>query len=375
MKKVNPLLLVISFVFISLLVVGQAERKTMSIGSIAPDFSLPATDGRTYSLQSFSSAKILVIIFTCNHCPTAQAYEDRIIQLTKDYSDKGVQIVAINPNHPESLRLDELGWSDVGDSFDDMKVRAREKNFNFPYLFDGEKEIVSNLFGPVSTPHVFIFDQNRKLRYNGRIDDQENFRKTATSFDTRNALDAMLSGKEVPVTVTKVFGCSVKWAEKIDWMDKATKAWAKEPVTVSAIDVAGVSEILKNNTGKLRLITIWATSCRPCASEIPRLVSINRMYRDRDFELVTISADDPASKEQVLGFLKDNQASSTNYIFRLNDKDKLMQVVDPKWQGTLPYTALVEPGGKIAWVHPGATDPEELKQIIFHDDFMGRLFK
>src|SRR5882762_9612936 len=273
---------------------SQPEHKTLAIGAKAPDFSLPGIDGKAYSLESFKNAKVLAIIFTCNHCPTAQGYEERIIQLTKDYSARGVQVVAINPNHPESLRLDELGWSDVGDSFEDMKVRAKEKNFNFPYLYDGETEIISNLYGPVSTPHVFIFDQNRILKYNGRIDDQENFRKAATSFDTRNALEAMLHNREVPVAVTKVFGCSVKWAEKTDWLDKAAVAWAKEPVTVSSIDTAGVGELLKNNSDKLRLINIWATWCGPCEVEFPELVTINRMYRARDFELITISADDPA---------------------------------------------------------------------------------
>ncbi len=354
---------------------SQPEHKTLAIGAKAPDFSLPGIDGKTYSLESFKNARVVAIIFTCNHCPTAQGYEERIIQLTKDYSARGVQVVAINPNHPESLRLDELGWSDVGDSFEDMKIRAKEKNFNFPYLFDGDTEIASNQYGPVSTPHVFIFDQERILRYNGRIDDQENPHKTQTKFDTRNALDAVLSNKEVPVAVTKVFGCSVKWAEKTDWIDKAKAKWAKEPVTISSIDVAGIADLLKNNSDKLRLINVWATWCGPCVVEFPDLINLARIYQERDFEFVTISADDPANKERVLKFLKNKQASSTNYLFDIDDKYKLMEALDPAWQGALPYTMLVEPGGKVAYVHQGAIDPEELRKIIFNNGFIGRLFK
>ena len=354
---------------------SQSEHKTLSIGTKAPDFSLPAVDGKTYSLQSFKDARVLAIIFTCNHCPTAQGYEERIIQLTKDYSAKGVQVVAINPNHPESLRLDELGWSDVGDSFEDMKIRAKEKNFNFPYLFDGETEIASNQYGPVSTPHVFIFDQDRILRYNGRIDDQENPRKTQTTFDTRNALDAVLNNKEVPVAVTKVFGCSVKWAEKSDWIDRATVAWAKEPVTVTTIDVAGIADLLKNSSDKLRMINVWATWCGPCVVEFPALITIARIYSERDFEFVTLSADDPENKDKVLKFLKNKQASNTNYLFNVDDKYKLMEAIDPTWQGALPYTVLVEPGGKVVYAHQGAIDPEELRKIIFNNGFIGRLFK
>ena len=114
-----------------------SEHKTLPIGAKAPDFKLMGVDGKTYTLSSFKDAKILVSIFTCNHCPTAQAYEDRIIQLAKDYKDKGVAVVAINPNDPKAINLDELGYTDLSDSFEEMKIRAKEKHFNFPYLYDG----------------------------------------------------------------------------------------------------------------------------------------------------------------------------------------------------------------------------------------------
>jgi len=349
--------------------------EALAIGAKAPDFSLPGIDGKTYSLSSFKEARVLAIIFTCNHCPTAQAYEERIIQLVKDYSGRGVAFVAINPNNPNSLRLDELGWSDVGDSFEDMKVRANEKKFNFPYLFDGETEVASRLYGPISTPHVFIFDNRRLLRYTGRIDDQENPHKIPTSQDTRNAIEALLNLREVSVTVTKVFGCSVKWSEKSDWMEKAALTWAKEPVTVNLIDAVGVKELLKNNSEHLRLINVWATWCGPCVAEFDEFITINRMYRDRDFEFVSISADESSEQEKVLKFLKRKQASSANYLFSIDDKYKLIDAIDPKWQGALPYTILVEPGGKIVYAHQATIDPEELKKIIFDNKFIGRLYK
>src|SRR5450631_2334182 len=206
------------------------EHKTLEIGAPAPDFSLTGVDGKTYHLATFKNAEVLVVVFTCNHCPTAQAYEDRIIKLTSDYANKNVAVVAIMPNDPASLRLDELDFSDLGDSYAEMKIRAKEKQFNFPYLYDGETETASKAYGPVTTPHIFIFDKARKLRYNGRIDDREDPKKTPTQQDARNAIDALLNGREVKVMVTKVFGCSIKWAEKKDWIQKAAITWAKEPV-------------------------------------------------------------------------------------------------------------------------------------------------
>src|SRR5262249_38459335 len=169
------------------------QAPTLPLGSPAPDFNLPAVDGQSHSAKDFSGAKILVIIFTCNHCPTAQYYEDRIKQLVKDYKDKSVAVVAIMPNDPKSVRLDELGWTDLSDSFFEMKIRARDRQFNFPYLYDGEKEAVAKAYGPVATPHAFVFDASRKLRYVGAIDDSERVQHVQKHY-LRDALDALLSG-------------------------------------------------------------------------------------------------------------------------------------------------------------------------------------
>src|SRR5215208_3289446 len=148
-----------------------ANTPMLKIGAKAPDFNLSGVDGKSYSLKNFADAKILVIIFTCNHCPTAQAYEQRIIDLHKDYAPKGVSLVAISPNDDAAVRLDELGYTDVGDSFADMKQRANERKYDFPYLYDGATQETSRAFGVLATPQVFLFDAERKLRYVGRIDD------------------------------------------------------------------------------------------------------------------------------------------------------------------------------------------------------------
>ncbi len=351
------------------------EHKTLAIGSPAPDFNLKGADGKMYSLASFKDAKVLVVVFMCNHCPTSQAYEPRVIKLTRDYAPKGVRVVAINPNNPSSLRLDELGYSDVGDSYAEMKIRAKDAHFNFPYLYDGDKEDAANKYGPVATPRIFIFDQDRKLRYQGRIDDMEDPAKTPTSYDARNAIDAVLAGKEVPLTTTKVFGCSVKWIEKKDWIKKAEIQWAKEPVSIKNIDAAGASDLMKNKTNKLLMINLWATWCVPCVQEFPDLVTMNRMYRDRDFKMITISMDAMKDKDKALAFLKKKESSSSNYIYSGDSKYKLIETIDPKWQGALPYTILVEPGGKIVYAKEGQVNADSLKAQIINNPLIGRIYK
>lgn len=354
---------------------GMVEQpKTLAIGAAAPDFTLTGVDDRSYSLASFSDASVLVIVFTCNHCPTSQAYEERIKQMVRDYTPKGVALVAISPNSAEGLRLDELGYTDVGDTFEDMKIRAKDKDFNFPYLYDGETQEVSMAYGPVATPHVFVFDEKRKLRYQGRIDDTEDPQKPVRNADTRNAIDALLAGREVPVTTTKVFGCSTKWADKNEWVQKESEEWAKRPVTLDNINEKGVRELLKNNSGKLRLINIWATWCGPCVTEFPEFIIMSKMYVLRDFEFVSISADNPDKRSKVLDFLKNKQAANKNYLFTGEDKYKLIEAVDPKWSGALPYTVLVEPGGKIVYARAGMIHPLEMRKKIVEHPVIGRTY-
>ena len=362
-RRVAPWILGVLLLAAVPVIVSAEEPKTLAIGAAAPDFSLPGVDDKTYTLADFADADVLAIIFTCNHCPTAQAYEERIKKLAADYRDRGVAVVAVSPNDAAAVRLDELGYSDLGDSLDDMKIRARDHEFNFPYLYDGETQATSHVYGPVATPHVFIFDRDRKLQFCGRIDDHENPAKTKTH-DTRNALDALLAGKAVPVATTRTFGCSVKWAEKRASAANALVKWDEETAELNTIDAAGLSELVANKTDKLRVINIWATHCGPCVTEFPELVMINRMYRNRNFEMVTISADAPENRDAALKFLNREHASTTNYIFDKDDPYALADALGVEWQGALPFTLVVKPGGEVVYTKMGPIDPLDLRRAI-----------
>jgi peroxiredoxin len=335
----------------------------LALGSPAPDFKLPGADGKTWRLKDFAKAKVLVVVFTCNHCPTAQNYEERLKQLVTDYKSRGVAVVAINPNSPAAVRADELGYTDLDDTLDSMKIRAKQQQFNFPYLDDGPKEKVSKQYGPAATPHVFIFDAKRKLRYQGRIDDNER-ESLVESRDTRAAIDALLAGQEPPVAQTKVFGCSTKWDDKAEanqrWMEKVRK----EPVTVTPADAAALKDLRANKSGKVRLINVWATWCGPCISEFPELIEINLNFRHRDFELVTVAGQFPDEQARVLAFLQKNHASTRNLIFGDTDKFKLVEALDPEWSGALPHTLLLGPKGEVLYRETGGLDFLELRRKI-----------
>ncbi|MFM7591651.1 MAG: redoxin domain-containing protein [Isosphaeraceae bacterium] len=345
--------------------------KPLAIGSKAPDFDLPGVDDKRYRLADFNSAEVLVVIFTCNHCPTAQAYEERMMQFVEKYRSRGVAVVAISPNDDKALRLDELGFTDVSDSLADMKVRAADRKFNFPYLYDGESQKVALAYGCLATPHVFVFDKNRQLQYQGRFDDAEV--GLVKSHDTINAVEALLAGKAVPVVTTRVRGCSTKWSDKRQQAAEHLAKCNAEPVSLEKADLKTIRELAENTkTNKYLLVNLWATWCGPCVAELASFVEMNRMYRKRDFELVTISVDQPEETAKALAALKEHHASCRNYIFTGENQDALADAIDKAWPGPVPHTVLIAPGGKIVYRKNGEIDAKALKKVLA--DTLGRTY-
>lgn len=351
-----------------------AQPAPLAIGSPAPDFSLPGIDGKTYSLETFKGSKVLAVIFTAVHCPTAEVYEARIQQLVADYRDKGVAFVAIQPNNAEAVRLDEMGYTDLGDSLEDMKIRAEYRQFNFPFVYDGETQEVSKKYGPVATPHIFVFDEKRLLRYHGRID--SNPREALAKVpDARNAIDAVLAGTAVPLDRTPAVGCSIKWLDKAA-VNREREGFKKEPVTVEKIDAAGVRALRQNATDKTVLLNVWATWCAPCVEEFPDLMNTWRMYRRRPFQLVTLSLNYPDEESAVRKFLEAQLASARNYISGTMDPYELMKAVDPDWDGGVPYSMVIAPGGKVLYKGNGRLDILQTRRLILasfpDDDYVGQ---
>ena len=356
-------------------IVCSAQEKPINElkpGDPAPDFDLPGVDDKRYSLSDFNDYTLLAVLFTCNHCPTAQAYEEKIIEMVDRYRSKGVGFVAISPNDPDAVSLSELGYSDLNDDLKSMKIRSEDMSYNFPYLYDGETQEVSLAYGPVATPHVFVFDEQRKLQYSGRIDDTEDPYVEPKTKDLETALDQLLAKSEVSVAQTKTFGCSIKWAWKNSWTEKLKAQWAEDPVTLENKTLQQIEEIISNPSDKYRLINLWATWCGPCIIEMPELVNTDRMYRGRDFEFITISTDKPNKKEKALELLTKMEAANQNYLFSGEDIYQLIEVVDKNWKGSLPYTLLVAPGGEKVFANEGIVEPLALrKEIIKH---LGRYY-
>jgi len=353
---------------------------TLHIGDSAPDFNLPGIDGKKYSLSDFAGPDILVVYFTGTHCPTSHGAMGRVLKFVKDFQDESFAFVAINPNHSSGLRPDEFGHTDYDETFADSKRYAEDYGWTFPFLYDGDAQVTARAYGCLATPHVLIFDEERKLRYNGRFDDSR-FPDPATVKhpDARNAVEALLAGNPVPVETTRPHGCSTKWKERNQHVVEEEQKWQSIEATIEKIDAAGVAALRKNGTEKVRLINVWATWCVPCVEEFPDLTAIARKFSRREFELITISLDQPSQMGKAKAFLGKYRAimsdklrksveaegrTTNNYLYTGTNMDELADALDPEWPGPVPYSILIDQEGKVLYRKLGKIDPEVVRSEI-----------
>jgi thiol-disulfide isomerase/thioredoxin len=357
---------------IFLVMLGQQERSpaqghpTLLVGSSAPDFSLPGTDGKAHSLGEYAGSPVLAVMFLCNHCPASQAFEDGAKMLADAYRQKGVAFVAIQPNSPLAIPLKELNFTDVEDTLEGMKIRAEHRKFNFPYLYDGDRQEVSQKYGPRATPHLFIFDRERKLRYEGGVlshsgEPSEQVR------EIRNALDALLTGAPVSTEHATASGCHIAWRssnEQVESRQSELKQWEAQPVAVEMATAATLKKLRANPTGKLLLVNFWATWCGPCVSEYPEILKTYLWYRSRGLEFVSVSADVPEAKPAVLKFLRQQHSAVRNLQFASDNFYEMQAAFEPKWQSGVPFTVVITAAGRLVHWQEGEIDVLALRRAL-----------
>ncbi|HTZ75837.1 MAG TPA: redoxin family protein [Candidatus Aquilonibacter sp.] len=343
---------------------AHLEHPVLPIGSPMPDFTLPGIDGKMHSSDEYKSAKILAIVFESNHCPVSIAYESRIRGIYEDYKDRGLELVAINPNNPSTVALNELGYTDMTDDMADMKIRAKLRHIDWPYLYDGDTQTTTIKFGAVATPHIFIFDQDRKLRYEGRIDNSTDIHKV-TENDARNAIDALLAGQPVTVASTQTFGCSTKWLSSHSaGVEKEREKLDAEPVSLTPVSADDLKAMRANNTGKTVVVEFWSLKCPDCLAAFNGYETTWWMYRLRKFDMITVSTDNPKDSAAVLDYLKQQHAGGKNLQFDSTDTKALQAAVGEKWKLGTPFAMVIGPDGNIVYQKTGTADILEVRRHV-----------
>ncbi|MEO7270491.1 MAG: thioredoxin family protein [Vicinamibacterales bacterium] len=344
----------------------QTQYPVLPIGSPLPEFSLLGIDGKRHTPKEYAGAKIMAVMFESNHCPASIAYEKRVHELYDEFRGKGVQVIAINPNNPKAVRLNELGYTDMSDSFEEMKLRAAFMSLPWPYLYDGETQALSMKMGAVATPHIFIFDQDRRLRYQGAIDDSRAVAQVKERH-AANAINALLAGRPVPVAETRALGCSTKWLNtSMAGVEEEMKDIQSTEVTLSPIDRAGLQALRENATSqKTIVVSFWQAGNRLDRDQFGELQTTYRMYARsrRPMDMVTIATDGAEKSAAVLEFLKGQHATTRNTQLAPGTTAP-PEMFGTKWNAAQPLTLVIAPDGKVLYQREGRIDIYEVRRVI-----------
>jgi len=288
--------------------------------------------GWAASAQEIKKGEITVVTFLSTTCPVSNSYNNRIKDLYRDYTGKGVKFVFLNSNQNESAVA--------------IQDHARQAGFGFPVYKDAGN-VLADRFGAQYTPESFLLDRSGSIRYRGRIDDAQNPARVQQNL-LRLALDAVLADGKVAMPEAKAFGCTIK----------------REQRKLSRIDETGYRELLKSMAGKVTLVDFWATWCAPCREEMPLLAKLESKLRNRGLRLITISADEPEHERAAFEFLSKSGVSGSGYLRRAKDEDTFINAIDPKWSGALPALFLYDRQGKLAKSFIGETDLAVVEALI-----------
>jgi hypothetical protein len=329
-----------------------------------PPFSLMGINGEIYEQSDFVDTKLLALVFLSNHCKVSQLFQGHLIELTKKFANE-VVILAISPNYEQAILPDNLAYSDLGDSFEDMRKRAVRMKYNFPYLHDGEKQNLTKAIGVRITPTVYLYNKKRELFYVGRIGNVDTPNKMETS-ELYLAIMEGLQKEEVPFKRTKVFGSSIKTKDHLLLAEQVRKRDAGESVKVSQADARKLKFFLTHNTNKPKLFYVWQSDDKHSRDNLMKLSFLYKIFRKRGLRLITVCIAKTDEKNIILELLEKTQLSSTNFIAYGHHVSPLSRIIPTDLEKVTPYYRLLGSDGKMLIGKQGEISKDILRVEILH---------
>lgn len=339
---------------------SHALDENFSIDKIEP-FKIKGVDGKIYEKKDIFGDMGTALIFFSNHCKVSQQFQQYIISRNKIWLKQGIKLSVISPNYEKAILPDELAFTDAGDSFEEMKTRAVAENYNFPYLYDGENQIITKSLSVKITPSAFLFNKFGKLTYCGRLGNHEkpqDYKNSEFSKAIRNLLLENYS-----YTRTKVYGTSVKFKKDLNLVEKVRKRYAQETVNLNYGDSRKLNFFLKQDTSYPRFFYIWTIYDNQMQTR-ENLISIStnyKIFRKRGLKVYTICICEEKEKEKALEILKRAQLSTLNYFTSANEISEFSKLRDSEGFKTTPFCRVLNGNGKFDYGTNGLIDQKSLK--------------
>ena len=348
------ILLIICFVY---------ELKSDEKDRSLPDFKLPGVDGQYYTQKDFENYRLTAVVFLSNHCRVSQLFQTQIIEINKRVNNEEIAIFAVSPNYAPAILPDELAYSDLGDSYEEMKKRSVRLNYNFPYLYDGEKQALTKLVGATITPSVYIYNKQKKLIYAGRIGNHETVENINTS-DLYNILKEREPYSSVSIMRKKVFGTSIKTKEDNFLAEQVRKRYANEKIRLVRADSRKLKFYANHLTRKPKLFYVWQVNDENARENLIKLSSLYKIFRKRGLKLITVAIGEEKQREMIVEILNQAQLSTTNFISRGHEIAPLLVLLPNTIEKTTPFYRLISSDGKPLVGGHGDVKYDELRMEI-----------
>ncbi len=333
-------------------------------GNTYPSFNLEATDGKKYHQNQFKEKEFVCIILYSNHCKISQSFEGLIKEISEYLVLENSILLLVSPNNENALLPDELAYSDVGDSLKEMRVRSKDRNFEFPYLYDGTEQSISNQLSAKSTPHAFLFNKARNLVYSGRIGDYnepKNLKKSDLFQTYRNTRNLA----HVNQVTTKVHGTAIKTKEDIFIANEVRRRYSEESVKIRPINQQTLKFFLKYNLGKTTLFYLWSVKDESSRENLLILSETYKIFRKRGLKLFTINVDKDLKEIELQ--LENSQLSASNFILPGNEISPLVRYIPNNTTKVTPLTLLFSKEQQTLLSKIGSIDSLNLKRLILED--------
>jgi hypothetical protein len=340
-------------------------NKIYSEAQELPPFSLKGINGKVYDHSDFDEDKLLALVFLSNHCKISQLFQNHLIELKNKFEKEAV-ILAVSPNYEQAILPDELAYSDYGDSFQEMKKRAVRKKYNFPYLYDGDKQLLTKTIKVKITPTVYLYNEKRKLIYVGRIGNID-YPEEMEKSDLNNAILQSLQNRSIPLKRTKVFGTSIKTKDHLYLAEQVRQRYSDESIKLTKADDRKLNFYLNHNTYKPKLFYVWQTNDKNARENLIKLSFLFKIFRKRGFRLVTVCIAKENEDESIIKeLLEKSQLSATNFVTYGHHIASLAKIIPSQIDKLTPYYRLLGGTGNMLIGNHGEISKDDLRIHILH---------